>query len=217
MPLEPADLTPDLDLLDAFLTSEERPEGVLLLSELDGFLTGVAVGPEPIMPAEWLPLVWGGGEANFRDDLEAQRILGAIMNRHNEILRRVETRSLEPIFLENEAGEVIASDWAEGFVLAVSLRYAAWDRLMSSETDSYLLTPLLALCVDEDGEPLVDLPTEAAEEFLAKIDELVPETVLRIHAFWRNLNPRSGLPKTGRNEACPCGSGRKFKKCCGAH
>lgn len=22
-------------------------------------------------------------------------------------------------------------------------------------------------------------------------------------------------PKTGRNDACPCGSGRKFKKCCG--
>jgi uncharacterized protein len=23
-------------------------------------------------------------------------------------------------------------------------------------------------------------------------------------------------PKTGRNEPCPCGSGRKFKKCCGS-
>lgn len=22
------------------------------------------------------------------------------------------------------------------------------------------------------------------------------------------------LPKHGRNETCPCGSGRKFKKCC---
>lgn len=22
--------------------------------------------------------------------------------------------------------------------------------------------------------------------------------------------------KTGRNESCPCGSGRKFKKCCGS-
>ncbi|MEM9593095.1 MAG: SEC-C metal-binding domain-containing protein [Acidobacteriota bacterium] len=22
-------------------------------------------------------------------------------------------------------------------------------------------------------------------------------------------------PKVGRNEPCPCGSGRKFKKCCG--
>ncbi len=23
------------------------------------------------------------------------------------------------------------------------------------------------------------------------------------------------MPKTGRNDACPCGSGKKFKKCCG--
>jgi uncharacterized protein len=22
-------------------------------------------------------------------------------------------------------------------------------------------------------------------------------------------------PKVGRNETCPCGSGKKFKKCCG--
>lgn len=26
---------------------------------------------------------------------------------------------------------------------------------------------------------------------------------------------RSGLPKTGRNEPCPCGSGKKYKNCCG--
>ncbi len=24
-------------------------------------------------------------------------------------------------------------------------------------------------------------------------------------------------PKVGRNEMCPCGSGRKYKKCCGAN
>lgn len=24
----------------------------------------------------------------------------------------------------------------------------------------------------------------------------------------------SGLKKTGRNDPCPCGSGRKFKRCC---
>lgn len=27
---------------------------------------------------------------------------------------------------------------------------------------------------------------------------------------------RAAMPKVGRNEPCPCGSGRKFKKCCGA-
>jgi uncharacterized protein YecA (UPF0149 family) len=24
------------------------------------------------------------------------------------------------------------------------------------------------------------------------------------------------VPKVGRNDLCPCGSGRKYKKCCGA-
>jgi uncharacterized protein YecA (UPF0149 family) len=27
---------------------------------------------------------------------------------------------------------------------------------------------------------------------------------------------RNAEPKTGRNEPCPCGSGKKFKKCHGA-
>jgi uncharacterized protein len=27
---------------------------------------------------------------------------------------------------------------------------------------------------------------------------------------------RRSTPKIGRNDPCPCGSGRKYKKCCGA-
>ncbi|MBW3595844.1 MAG: SEC-C domain-containing protein, partial [Planctomycetes bacterium] len=27
---------------------------------------------------------------------------------------------------------------------------------------------------------------------------------------------RHAAPRVGRNEPCPCGSGKKFKKCCGA-
>ncbi|MCX6383069.1 MAG: SEC-C metal-binding domain-containing protein [Actinobacteria bacterium] len=25
------------------------------------------------------------------------------------------------------------------------------------------------------------------------------------------------IPKVGRNDLCPCGSGKKYKKCCGAY
>lgn len=32
----------------------------------------------------------------------------------------------------------------------------------------------------------------------------------------KNPTVRYETPRTGRNERCPCGSGRKFKKCCGA-
>jgi hypothetical protein len=31
----------------------------------------------------------------------------------------------------------------------------------------------------------------------------------------QNVPPINDKPKTGRNEPCPCGSGKKFKRCCG--
>jgi len=34
-------------------------------------------------------------------------------------------------------------------------------------------------------------------------DDLAPEPIKRSHE------------KVGRNDACPCGSGKKYKKCCG--
>lgn len=33
---------------------------------------------------------------------------------------------------------------------------------------------------------------------------------------WESDQPRRETPRTGRNDPCPCGSGLKFKKCCGA-
>jgi SEC-C motif-containing protein len=32
----------------------------------------------------------------------------------------------------------------------------------------------------------------------------------------RNRPLRRETPKVGRNDPCPCGSGRKYKRCCGA-
>jgi hypothetical protein len=40
------------------------------LSDLDGFLTGIAVGRELILPSEWLSVIWGGDEPVF--DTESQ-------------------------------------------------------------------------------------------------------------------------------------------------
>jgi uncharacterized protein len=34
--------------------------------------------------------------------------------------------------------------------------------------------------------------------------------------FATQPNPFASFGKTGRNDPCPCGSGRKYKRCCGA-
>ena len=76
-PLEPV----DLDVLDAFLLSDRAPENSMGISDLDGILTAIAIGPELIMPSEWLPVVWGGEEPAFVSTEEARDILGTIMGR----------------------------------------------------------------------------------------------------------------------------------------
>ena len=57
----PQELDEDmLEELDEFLLSDDAPEDCLQLSDLDGFLTGIVVGPELIMPSEWVPCIWRG-------------------------------------------------------------------------------------------------------------------------------------------------------------
>ena len=65
-------------------------------------------------------------------------------------------------------------------------------------------------------------PAEGFVEFAARFTEPGSDAVHLIHERSRflRLNERwyyiDGIkPQTGRNDACPCGSGKKYKKCCG--
>ena len=220
----------DLELLDDFLSSDRSPPDSMMLSDLDGFLTGVVVGPELVLPSEWLPVIWGGEAPEFADANEAKTILGAIMGRYNEILRQIETDTFVPIYWADRDGTPIAYDWAEGFVQAISLRVTAWDKLLKSKHDWRLLFPILALCGDENGESLLGLSLNDEDRIVAEVTKLIPASVVAIAAYWRGNRakqismplmggriPRPGQTsyKLGRNEPCLCGSGKKFKKCCG--
>ena len=75
----PFELTEEMiDELDEFLMSDQSPGDCMQLSDLDGFLTGIVVGPELIEPSEWIPAVWQGGEPGFEDMQQAERILGIV-------------------------------------------------------------------------------------------------------------------------------------------
>jgi uncharacterized protein len=50
----------------------------------------------------------------------------------------------------------------------------------------------------------------------------IEANIAEIYRYWQPLRKSSvatfkrEAPKVGRNDDCPCGSGKKFKKCCGA-
>jgi uncharacterized protein len=216
----------DLEALDRFLMSEASPEDCMQLSDLDGFLTGIAIGPELVVPSEWLPAIWGGDEPVFESIEQAQTVIGTIMGRYNEILRALSTdpEGYEPVFWEGADGEVIAADWAEGFVDAIRLRPEAWRPLLEDREALVMLMPILALCGDSEGGSPFELDPEEDADLLAQAPELIPACVAGIDRFWkeRRGRPKAGpgrakSAKVGRNDPCPCGSGRKHKRCCGAH
>jgi uncharacterized protein len=155
IPIDRADLEP----LDAYLSSERAPENAMMLSDLDGFLTGLAIGPELVMPSEWLPVVWGGEEPDFADEAEAKLVLGSMMARYNHILRQIEEGDLDPVFWATPDGTVVAADWAEGFLQAIRLHIDAWEPLFMSKRDQDLLFPILPFAATRMANPCWDFPT----------------------------------------------------------
>lgn len=192
------DLPPiDLEALDRYLGSDTSPDDCMLLSDLDGFLTAIVVGPELIPPSEWLPVIWGGEEPEFESEAEMRTIIGTIMGRYNQIAACFDSDSdgFDPIFLEAPGGEVIAADWAAGFVDAVRLRPVAWQPLINHRRAKLLLIPIMLLgdgsSLDEDPADWAMVAKDARRSF--------PLCVSGIRDFWLDYRSRrQPQPRRGR-------------------
>ena len=195
----------DLDALDDYLISDRAPDNGMGLSDLDGFLTGIVVGPELILPSEWLPVIWGDDEPVFETEAEMRTVLGTIMGRYNEIAicLNSEPENFEPIFMVGPEGEVIASDWAAGFLDAVALRAKAWEPLITHDQAGIMMLPILLL----NGDAELDAGPDGAldeEAFLAEVPAIIPACVAGIHDFW-NSKQTHRRPRSGRRRGTPRG------------
>ena len=157
------------------------------LSDLDGFLTGIAVSPELILPSEWMPIIWGDDAPDFEDTETAELILGTIIGRYNEILQSLSANppDIKPIFWETQDGIVIAGDWAEGFLDAMSMRPMEWSEMLDDEEKGLPLIPIIALAGDEQGRGLLGDETESEMQLRAETSDLIPSCVIEIDAFWK--------------------------------
>jgi uncharacterized protein len=179
----------DLDALDAYLASDRSPPDAMDISRLDGFLAGVIIGPEPVNPSEFLPVVWGGEQPEFRDAAEAERVLGSILGRYNEIVESLDAvpPSYAPVFWEDPLGNAITEDWAVGFMQAVSLRSDAWEPALMDEQSAVMLIPIgiiAGLAEPEIGLHDASLPETFLDELMERAAELLPECVVGLRAYW---------------------------------
>lgn len=177
-----------LDELDVYLSSDDSPPGTsMAISDLDGFLTGLIVGPEFIHPEEWMRKVFGGPPpVGFEHDLGTAAIR-AILDRYNDVSLTLadDPGRFAPIYWRTEDGAVIAANWAEGFLDAVRLRPTLWTPLFDSPEHRHLMLPIAVHWSNErDGSSLLALPPDQERQILAEAYHHIPEAVVAIREFF---------------------------------
>jgi uncharacterized protein len=233
-----------IEALDSFqwpLSDEEQYELTSFLEGLPGrqfdfpkfhgLLTALAVGPVQVSAQEILEkIVSQESKANQpapNDVSEMEQVLGLIARLQNEIVVDLHEEIFEPAFLEREhpSGEKYPDtfNWCEGFVLGMSHAGQTWKKWYKDSRREMAISAIEA-AADREFRSLTG-HFETAEKMLA-LYEVIRHVVPLIRYFWwleAGLDEIAGTdelskpqPKVGRNAPCPCGSGKKFKHCCGS-
>lgn len=214
-----------------FLASPAAPKTTMSPLELDGYLTGIVVAPDMILPGEWFAGLWGKDEPVFDSKDQIQTVMGAVMDRYNAIIAAIDAglKKLEakqpidyrPLFLASDSkpGHDVVRTWVRGFAKAMALAPEAWGSLVEDERTQVLVAPFIGFmdvkALDLDSGDNID---ELLDEAASAIPRMT--LILRKLAQIRSARPHAAVArasKPGRNAPCPCGSGRKYKRCCGAN
>ncbi|MEW6120236.1 MAG: UPF0149 family protein [Pseudomonadota bacterium] len=230
---------------DLLQTLVERASLPLSVEGLDGFSAALIVAPRVVMPSEYLSVLFGeAGMTVFKDEAEARLFMETFQRRWNEIARALNSpvdnladpKAYSPLILDwdgilNDLPKAEATAlkkrglpaygelWAAGFLLAVEHWEADWALPEDSKDEQFV-----DACLDPFYTLITPRSEWTAEEKKLSRDAHVANAIWAaydLREFWRDrgLGPREPIrkaPEPGRNDPCPCGSGKKYKKCCGA-
>jgi uncharacterized protein len=234
--LDDAELDRLRDLLDAL--PDEQAMG---LEEMDGFFSALHCAPAMPPMGQVIEIVLGGnaeGGAERADAPTSAEDIAETMSlamRHWNAIGAGLARGVEgsdddvhvPLLFEDEAGVVAGNSWARGFWRATLFDIEPWRTMMADAQGGQAMGAIAALAFEHDPDPsrrVMKIEPEQRDEFVMALSA-------GLHIAYRFFAPaRRDLarqvraantivrdePKVGRNDLCPCGSGRKYKRCHGA-
>lgn len=236
----------EVEQLEDILCKTADPDESLKPIELHGFFFGLAITPDPVMPSEWFPVVFGEEGSRFDDEKNARQSLGYLMEIYNRFMAASMSKTLHFPFDYNKISRdwfPDLEDWTYGLFRALSLRPHHWGMTKGSEVnaseemldvmDACAVVSAAAFPDERDGilETTPGSEPKSKEEMEILVFGLLPASVetLQRHGAMLHKQMHSGRMestlggpvrrehKVSRNDPCPCGSGRKYKKCCGAN
>jgi uncharacterized protein len=195
---------------------------------VDGYFAALICGPELTLPSECLQEILGD-DVVFDSQEQASDIIGLLMRHWNTIAAELQRTIAErhvylPVLLEDGTGVVRGNHWALGFMRGVQKRPDGWRELLNSDEHGGSVLPMMMLAHEDDPDPDMRPPPIEGD----KREQLIAEMIAGLTRIYRHFEParllysrapamasgRRRTAKIGRNDPCPCGSGRKYKHCC---
>ncbi|PMM15664.1 YecA family protein [Vibrio breoganii] len=182
----------------------------------EGAILAANLTVKPLEPEMWASELCG-------DEFEEAK--PTIIEHINAQYGKLKANQYSVLELTNNDSEHLA-DLAEGFLAIWPIVEQEWQSTEVADGTARMLSALLttlSLLVDE--EQTHQQMKEAGYEELPQINDLQPQLDLMVNEVAQaadelmvgnksqTLNP---FKDVGRNDSCPCGSGKKFKKCCGS-
>lgn len=212
-------------LLDRFQDDES-----MNIDMLDGFFAALHCNPHFVPPSEYLPEIWGGGEMPddeaFDDEKQSQDFFDAVMSHWNNVGKRLSEDGLFlPLLLEQDTA---GGDWSRGVLRGMEFCYSDWLNFIDDDERGGPAVAIFLFVNEHNPDPeLRPFKEPITEEKRQDLLALLSASVMNIYKHFsaqRRSNARLAqeagtirrdIPKVGRNDPCPCGSGKKYKKCCG--
>ncbi len=204
--------------LGQILAAIPEPLQPLMLDEADGYIAGIAVQSRAFAPEEWLRFVfdaaghrWGEAEPSVE-----QRRASELLVRREAAIRRslAEGNGFDPWIADAEADEdpidSTIAPWAGGFVAALELFPPAVPVGEQEQVDAAIAH--LARYLEAD---IVDKPPSIDHAVVDLVHTVYDVYDVTERERYRVATARRDQPKVGRNDPCPCSSGKKFKQCHG--
>ena len=207
----------DLARLEQILSTAPYRDRAMRLDELQGLCVALAMGPDAEISQKWLnPAL---GEESERPDTPGELLL---------LLERFRTSTEDALDTEalviraraTRTGRVDYTGWCEGFLDGVGISETDWFAAADPEELSELMFPIDALGGALPPQERAAYKPNEWRHLLRDAEASLADTVARLAAYWSIVRAppvtiRREQPKVGRNDLCPCGSGKKFKQCHG--
>ena len=193
---------------------------------MDGFFAALICSPEPAEPGDCLSDVWGDDHV-FESEEQATTYRSLAIRHWNGIDAQLRAdEGFVPIFLDTGEG-YRGNEWAMGFMMGIQSNEESWEEFLD-QAGSETLGPVFFLAYENrSGRTAAlrpPLPMNRGRSFWTTSPYACP-VAYNFHHKGRDFGlprlllqrspPRRSRNKTGRNAPCPCGSGKKYKKCCG--